>query len=138
MVSNTTLTVTMFRPMRETSSPLTSRLDECRIKEDVVAVDVAEVVGRQQELTHSTVGHGEEDHCGTRRRHVVTLHCIYTFYDCSLERTLPFGFLAWHGGLSVTNVLRRVIRLSSKLIGEELNSVDDLYRRRAKGKEMQI
>ena len=75
MVSNTTQTITIFRTMRETSSPLTSRLDECCVKEHVVAVDVAEVVGRQQELTHCTVRHGEEDHCGTRRRHFVTRHC---------------------------------------------------------------
>jgi len=60
---------------------------------------------------------------------------VPTFYERSMDvawrvLTLPgeyllsFEFRTWHGGLSVTN--RNILsRVSSKVLGEELTSVDD-------------
>ena len=70
----------------------------------------------------------------------LSFHVLRTFYGCYLESTLTFGFLAWHSGLSVTNqnILSCVIRLSSKEIGEELNSVDDLWTAKRRGRQISL
>ena len=54
----------------------------------------------------------------------------------AVSSTITFGFLTCQGGLSTTSrkIVSRVVRLSSKVIGDELTIVDDLYRRRAKKK----
>ena len=63
-----------------------------------------------------------------------------TFYRCFIESALTSGFLSWHGGLGVThrNTLSRVVRHSSKVIGEDMKSLETLYTERAARKGWQI
>ena len=65
---------------------------------------------------------------------------LQTFYRCYIESTLTFGFLAWQGGLSVTNsnTLTKTVNISSKVIGKEQESLNDLYNTRAERKGRQI
>ena len=48
---------------------------------------------------------------------------------CFVESVLTFGFMCWFGGLNVgsKNVLERVIKVCSKVIGERQRSLSQLY-----------
>ena len=57
---------------------------------------------------------------------------LSSFYRCFIESILTFGFLAWFGGLNVSNrnVLERVVKVSSKVIGVRQASLNELYENR--------
>ena len=61
---------------------------------------------------------------------------LCSFYRCFIESILTFGFLSWYGGLSVSNknVLERVVKVSSKVIGVRQTGLNELYEKRVKVK----
>ena len=59
----------------------------------------------------------------------VTSRILRNFYSCHIESLLTFTFLAWYGGLSVTNKdkLRRMVSLGTKLCGTQCSDLQEIY-----------
>ena len=62
------------------------------------------------------------------------------FYRCFIESVLTFSFLAWYGSLNVKNknVLERVVKVCSKIVGVNLKSLNVLFESRALKKGRKI
>ena len=70
----------------------------------------------------------------------VNQNILGNFYRCFIESVLTFGFLCWFHGLSVKNknVLKRVVNVCGKVVGERQTSLCVLYERRATKKAKAI
>ena len=65
---------------------------------------------------------------------------LRTFYTCFVESVLTFGLMCWFGGLNVgsKNVLERVVKVCSKVIGERQRGLSELYECRVDRKARNI
>lgn len=63
----------------------------------------------------------------------VNTKVLQGFYRCFIEAILTFSFICWYGNLSVRskNVLNRVVKVCSKIVGERQSSLNVLYEERA-------
>ena len=65
---------------------------------------------------------------------------LQTFYRSFIESVITFGCMCWFGGLSVENknVIAKVVKVCSKVVGEKQRSLNDLYECRVKKKALCI
>ena len=65
---------------------------------------------------------------------------LYQFYKASIESVLTFSICVWFGGLKGKDkaALNRIIKVSSKIIGSELPSLDELFTIRSRKKARKI
>ncbi|KAJ8290914.1 hypothetical protein GJAV_G00019140 [Gymnothorax javanicus] len=74
------------------------------------------------------------------RKRQVHQFILSVFYKCFIESILTFNITAWFGSLTLThhNTLNRIIKISSKIIGLEQQSLTTIYNTRALKKGNQI
>ena len=65
---------------------------------------------------------------------------LYQFYKASIESILTFSICVWFGGLTREEKasLNRVIKISGRIIGSELPSIEKLFEERSLSKSKKI
>ena len=65
---------------------------------------------------------------------------LTAFYRCFIESIITFNITSWFGALSNINrnPLNRIIKLTSKIIGQQQESLINIYNKRTKQKSTQI
>uniref|UniRef100_A0AAX7TT88 Alkylated DNA repair protein AlkB homologue 8 N-terminal domain-containing protein n=1 Tax=Astatotilapia calliptera TaxID=8154 RepID=A0AAX7TT88_ASTCA len=66
------------------------------------------------------------------KRFGMSPHILRTFYHCAIESILTGCITTWYGNSTAYNckALQRVVRCSERIIGGELPSLQDIYRKR--------
>ena len=61
---------------------------------------------------------------------------LRTFYRSFIESVLTLSFMAWFGGLNVRNrnKLSKIVNVSSKIVGERMSGLTELYESRVREK----
>ena len=65
---------------------------------------------------------------------------LLNFYRATIESVLAFSICVWHAGITEgeRKAIDRVIKISSKILGVELSSLDAIFEKRAKKKADKI
>ena len=65
---------------------------------------------------------------------------LLKFYKAVIESVLTFSICVWFGGLTSKeeSVLNRIIKISGRIIGTELPSLEELYKKRSLTKASKI
>ncbi len=65
---------------------------------------------------------------------------LVQFYRAVIESVISFAIIVWYGNISKAEsvALNRIVKTASKIIGDELPSLDEIYHKRLQKKAMSI
>ena len=71
---------------------------------------------------------------------MVSNNILVQCYRSFVESILTFSFICWFGSLNLKNSknLDRIVKQCSKIVGQQMNNLSDLYRKRVVSKAMKI